>query len=83
MEISPAVVIAARSLPQGTVIRAADVELQRGVPDLVPGCQHLTERRLDLRLDEPLVGAFLEGGVGQGAGDDVARDVGRYPLGEA
>ena len=32
VEISPAVVVAARSLPQGTVIRAADVELQRGVP---------------------------------------------------
>jgi len=32
VEISPAVVVAARSLPQGTLIRAADVELQRGVP---------------------------------------------------
>ncbi|MHC4177433.1 MAG: flagellar basal body P-ring formation chaperone FlgA [Planctomycetota bacterium] len=33
VEISPAVVVAARSLPRGTVIRAADVVLQRGVSE--------------------------------------------------
>jgi flagella basal body P-ring formation protein FlgA len=32
VEISPAVVVAARSLPRETVIHAADVTLQRGVP---------------------------------------------------
>ncbi len=30
---SPAVVVAIRSLPRGSVVRAADVELQRGVPE--------------------------------------------------
>jgi flagella basal body P-ring formation protein FlgA len=32
VEVSPLVVVAATSLAQGTVIRATDVELQRGVP---------------------------------------------------